>query len=165
MTIALARVDNRLVHGQILAAWAPALDADVLLVVDDEAAHNTLVRSAMEMAIPPELQFEVTPVAEAAAALRALPPKKRVLLLVRDVADAAHAVESGLPLTALNLGNVHFSHGRQAITQAVHLSPVELGQLSGLESRGIAVELRTLPRDTPLSLADIRHRMEPGRPA
>src|SRR4051812_47533027 len=73
MPIVLARVDNRLVHGQILSAWLPALGADALLVADDEAARNPLVRSAMEIAIPPDVQFDVVPVENIAAAVKKIP--------------------------------------------------------------------------------------------
>lgn len=165
MTIALARVDNRLVHGQILSAWLPALGADAVLVLDDEAARNTLVRSAMEIAIPPDVQFEVAPIAGAAAALARLPPGAVTIVLVRDVDDAVRAFDAGLPLPRLNLGNVHFSHGRSPISQAVYLSRHETDALTALEARGVAVELRTLPRDTPVGLAELRRRVEAGSPA
>ena len=63
--VALVRVDNRLVHGQVLEAWLPALDAHGILVADDEAAGNVLARSAMSLAIPPGVVFEVLRIAAA----------------------------------------------------------------------------------------------------
>ena len=68
--VALIRVDNRLVHGQVLEAWLPALDAHGVLVADDEAAGNVLARSAMALAIPPKVQFQVLRVSAAAELLR-----------------------------------------------------------------------------------------------
>jgi PTS system mannose-specific IIB component len=160
--IALARVDNRLVHGQILSAWLPALKADALLVIDDESARNTLVRSAMEIAIPPDVLFDVVPVAQASETLKRLRSSRRAIVLLRDVADAATAIAGGLRLTRLNLGNIHFSHGRVPVSQAVYLSPEELAVLEKLAADGIEVELKTLPTDAPLTLADIRRRMSEG---
>lgn len=163
--IALARVDNRLVHGQILSAWVPALNVDTLLVLDDEASRNTLVRSAMEIAIPPDVQFEVAPIELAAAKVTKLRPGAHAILLFRDVADVVRAVESGLQLAKLNLGNVHYSHGRAAISQSMHLSAEEIGELEQLEKRGISVELKTLPRDVAVPLAEIKRRALAVSPA
>lgn len=162
MAIALARVDNRLVHGQILSAWVPALDADALLVLDDEAARDTLLRSAMELAIPPDVAFEVVPVADAKPALARLPARAKVIVLVRDVRDATRAIDAGLGIERLNLGNVHFTRGRAPVSQAVYLSLDEVEALAELEARGIAVELRTLPREPPVPLGEIRRRVEAG---
>src|SRR5439155_1215011 len=68
--VAMVRVDNRLVHGQVLEAWLPALDATAILVADDEAAGNVLARSAMTLAIPPGVKFEVVRLQAAAEMLR-----------------------------------------------------------------------------------------------
>lgn len=160
MPIVLARVDNRLVHGQILSAWLPALDADALLVIDDEAASNTLVRSAMEIAIPPDVHFEVAPLSQAREAAARLPRGARAIVLLRDVSDAAEALLGGLVVERLNLGNVHFSRGRAAVSQAVYLSIDEIAKLEAVEHGGVPVELRTLPRDPPVTLAELRRRVQ-----
>ena len=160
MTIALARVDNRLVHGQVLSAWVPALELDSIIVLDDEAARNTLLRTAMEIAIPPDVQFEVSPVAQASAALARVKGSHRTLVLLRDVGDVSRAMDAGLPLTRLNLGNVHFANGRKPVTQAVYLSPEEIAVLQSIEGRGVIVELKTLPRDVPVPLAELKHRVD-----
>lgn len=159
MSVVLARVDNRLVHGQILSAWVPSLEIDAIVVADDEAAGNTLVRSAMAIAIPPDVQFTVVPVARVAEAVTAQGPRARTLVLVRDVADARRALDAGLVLTSLNLGNVHFASDRSSVTPSVHLSVAEVAELDALEGRGIAIELRTLPRDTPMPLTEVARRV------
>lgn len=162
MSIVLARVDNRLVHGQILATWVPALDVDSILVLDDELSRNTLARSAMELAIPPDVQFDVSPVAQGTTALAKLSGHHRTIILLRDVADASRALDAGVPLTHLNLGNVHFADGRQAVSQAVHLSLDEMAVLESISGRGVAVELKTLPRDKAMPLNEMKDRVEAG---
>ena len=162
MSIVLARIDNRLVHGQILATWVPALDVDSILVLDDELARNTLARSAMELAIPPDVQFEVSPVAQASAAFARLSHHQRTIILLRDVADASRALDAGLPLTRLNLGNVHIADGRHLVSQAVFLSSDEIAVLESIAGRGVAIELQTLPRDKAMPLAEMKHKVEEG---
>lgn len=160
MPIVLTRIDNRLVHGQILSSWLPKLQADTLVVLDDEAAQNTLVRSAMEIAIPPDLRLEIAAVAQAGEVLDALPPQARTLVLLRDVDDATRAFDAGAPFRQLNLGNIHHAHDRHSVTPSVYLSDDEFEALDKLSSRGVEIELRTLPDDQPLSLADVGQRLQ-----
>ena len=160
-SVALVRVDNRLVHGQVLEAWLPALDAHGILVADDEAAGNVLARSAMSLAIPPRVKFEVLRVAAAAEALKAGgkgPPAPRTLVLLRDVRDAVQLHELGVQIPRLNLGNVHFGAGRRQVSPSVFLDPAELAALSRLAGEGTQVEVRAVPSDPPLKLSEIQAR-------
>lgn len=159
MPVVLARVDNRLLHGQILSAWVPALDARAVVVADDETADNPLARRAMALAVPPEVQFEIAPLAGTREALSTVATRPTVLL-IRDVASAAALVEAGVGLEQLNLGNVHFDPARRLVTQSVYLSSDELEALEALATQGVSIELRTLPREQPLSLPEIRRRFE-----
>ena len=161
--IALVRVDNRLVHGQVLEAWLPALDAQGILVADDEAAGNVLARSAMALAIPPRVAFQVVKVAAAADLLRPGgkgPPAARTLLLLRDVRDAVSLRESGVRLPRLNLGNIHFAAGRKPISPSVFLARNEVEALQGLAAAGTQVEVRAVPTEPALSLEQIKSRFE-----
>ena len=159
--IALVRVDNRLVHGQVLEAWLPALDAHGILVADDEAAGNVLARSAMALAIPPGVSFQVLRVQQAADQLK--PGGKgaqavRTLVLLRDVRDAVALREGGVPIPQLNLGNVHFGAGRKQVSPSVFLDQAELLALEQLEAAGTHVEIRAVPSEAPLQLPQIKAR-------
>lgn len=159
--IALVRVDNRLVHGQVLEAWLPALDAHGILVADDEAAGNVLARSAMSLAIPPKVSFQVVRVQAAAEMLKPGgkgPLGERTLVLLRDVRDAVQLHELGVPIPRLNLGNVHFGHGRRQVSPSVFLDAGEVAALERLASSGTQVEVRAVPSEVPIPLADIKSR-------
>jgi mannose/fructose/N-acetylgalactosamine-specific phosphotransferase system component IIB len=164
--VALIRVDNRLVHGQVLEAWLPALDAHAVLVADDEAAGNVLARSAMALAIPPKVQFQVMKIAAAAELLRpggSGVPGVRTLLLVRDVRDAAALHGLGVRLPQLNLGNVHFATGRRQVAPSVYLDGTEMETLARLATSGTEIEARAVPSEhpTPLSLLQSRFSSPP----
>lgn len=164
--VALIRVDNRLVHGQVLEAWLPALDAHGVLVADDEAASNVLARSAMALAIPPKVQFQVLKVSGAAELLRPGgkgAPGVRTLVLVRDVRDAMALAEQGVALPRLNLGNVHFATGRRQVAPTVYLDAGELEALSRLASRGTEVEVRAVPAEHPTALSVLQSRFAAGQ--
>lgn len=159
--VALVRVDNRLVHGQVLEAWLPALDAHGILVADDEAAGNVLARSAMSLAIPPGVVFEVLRIAAAVELLKPGgkgPRATRTLLLLRDVRDAVALHEGGVPMPQLNLGNVHFAAGRKQVSPSVFLDAGELSALEKLAEAGTRVEVRAVPSEKPLALPELKAR-------
>jgi PTS system mannose-specific IIB component len=158
--ISLVRVDNRLLHGQILETWIPRLGIDEVVVGDDEAASSDLARAAMTLCVPPDLPIRVLPVREVPwAALAA--GKRRVLVLLRDVAALAAARVGGLsPHLApkVNLGNVHFGPGRRPVTPSVFLAGPELEALRDLAAAGFELEARAIPSEPPAGLADIERR-------
>jgi len=161
--VSLMRVDNRLVHGQVLEAWLPALDAHGILVADDEAAGNVLARAAMALAIPPKVSFEVMRVAEAAQRLRPGgkgPQSPRTLVLLREVRDALVLQELGVPIPQLNLGNVHFGQGRRQVSPSVFLDERDLAALDRLATQGTRVEARAVPSEPPLALGDLKARFD-----
>ncbi len=159
--VALVRVDNRLVHGQVLEAWLPALGAHGILVADDEAAGNVLARSAMALAIPPKVSFQVLRVEAAADLLKPGgkgPQASRTLVLLRDVRDAVALHDQGVRIPRLNLGNVHFGAGRRQVAPSVFLDAGEMAALEKLAAEGTDVEVRAVPGETPLPLAEIKSR-------
>jgi len=154
--IALVRVDNRLIHGQVVSTWIPHLKVDKVVVVDDEAASSPLVQAAMSMAVPPHLDVAIVPRKD--ADLRALAAvRERVLVLVRDVANA-EAVLDQVSVPDLNLGNVHFGEGRKAVSPSVFLSDGEVEALARIAARGTEVEARAVPSDHKVGLDELRAR-------
>lgn len=158
--IALLRVDNRLVHGQVLVTWVPHLEAKRIVIADDEAAKSPLARAAMTLALPPGLEAVIEPLGGVDwKALSASPSP--MLVLLRDIPDLERAGEKGLGpglVRTLNLGNVHYTPGRRQITPSVFLSAEELAALRRLEAQGFSVEARALPQDAALPLAEIERR-------
>jgi len=156
--IAFVRVDNRLIHGQVVEAWLPELKVGRILVADDGAAANALTRAAMGLAVPPQVKVDIAPMATADFA-SAMSSPERVLVLVRDVEGALRARERGLAVTTLNLGNVHFTPGRFQVSASVFLSPSELVALRGLAASGAAIEVRAVPREKSLGLGEIETKL------
>jgi PTS system N-acetylgalactosamine-specific IIB component len=153
--ISLLRVDNRLLHGQILETWAPRLRARRVVVADDEAAASPLAQAAMTLCVPPDLPVDIRALATVDWAALAAAPEV-VLVLVREVAGLARAAANGLtPALAprLNLGNVHYAPGRKPLTPSVYLADEEVRTVKELAERGFEVEARAVPSDAPVGAA------------
>lgn len=162
--IPLVRVDNRLLHGQVLETWIPSLGAGEIVVADDEAAASPLARAAMTLCVPPEVPARILRLGEVPWRELAASGRK-VLVLVRDVATVVAARAAGLsPALApkVNLGNVHFSVGRRPVTPSVFLSPEEVAALGDLVRAGFEVEARAIPTDSPVGFGEIERRVGGG---
>jgi N-acetylgalactosamine PTS system EIIB component len=162
--IVLIRVDNRLLHGQILEAWVPRLRVQKVVIADDLAASSPLALAAMTLCVPPELPIVVRPVGEVDWAGLAA-DRSRTLVLVRDVADLSRAAAAGLTAQlapTVNVGNIHFAPGRHAITPSVFLGDPELETLRSLEGEGFSIEARAIPAEPPAGMAEIERRYAAG---
>jgi PTS system N-acetylgalactosamine-specific IIB component len=158
--IALVRVDNRLLHGQILETWIPRLGIQEIVVADDEAAGSDLARAAMTLCVPRDVLVRVLAVKDVPWAELASAPRA-ALVLVRDVA-ALHAARGvGLSpalVRRVNLGNVHFGPGRRPVTPSVFLAAPEIAALRALAAEGFEIEARAIPSEPPTGLDDIERR-------
>jgi len=159
--ISLVRVDNRLIHGQVVEAWVPRLRATRMVVADDEAFETPLVRAAMALAVPSSVEVRIQPLSAVDYA-SLLEDKSRTMLLIRDVAAVLAAREKGLRLTHLNLGNIHYAPGRRKVSASVFLSKDELAQLKILAEQGVEIEARGVPTDAPVNLPEMTDRFAKG---
>ena len=152
--VILYRVDDRLVHGQVVEGWVPHLQADVLAVVSDEIAGDEMRRTIMRFATPEDVDLKVMTVAEAAAWLPgAQKSEHKVLVLLPGLAEALQLSRDGLPIKSLNIGGMHYSAGKNfSIGKAIFLNDDDCSALKALSAAGITIEGRGVPSDTPLDL-------------
>jgi PTS system mannose-specific IIB component len=155
--ITLVRVDNRLIHGQVVEAWLPFLKVSRVVVADDEAASSPLIRAAMALAVQSAIEVLIQPLAQVdfAGVSR---DGVRTLVLLRDVASVPFAKAHGLAMEHLNLGNVHFGTGRRQVSPSVFLAEAELQALQGLAQDGVRVEAQAVPGEKPVALLDLSER-------
>ena len=153
MALVLVRVDDRLIHGQVVEGWLRVIQAGRIVVVSDQAAGDPLQVSLMRLAVPPEVQVMVLRVQEAASALNAGEwPQERVLLLLPGLREVSLLVEAGVSFESINLGGLHDAPGRSSLTASLALSPEERQELRRLLDRKIRIETRALPTDEILSV-------------
>jgi len=142
------RIDNRLVHGQVIESWLPFTDARFIVVANDELAADELRQQIMSIAIPLGIDISFVPVAgaqEHLAAKKLL--NKDVLVLLASCADARRAFESGLVFQRLNLGNLHYGPGKRQLCQHIALSKEDEGCLAFLAGKGVNLDYRCIPSD------------------
>ncbi|MBI5744370.1 MAG: PTS sugar transporter subunit IIB [Elusimicrobia bacterium] len=152
--IILYRVDDRLVHGQVVEGWVPHLRAEELAVVSDEIAGDEMRRAIMRFATPEGVDLKILTVAEAGAYLpEAEKSARKVLLLLPGLTEAVQLSGKGLRIPSLNIGGMHYSAGKNfSIGKAIFLSQEDCTALKALSAAGIAIEGRGVPSDAPVDL-------------
>lgn len=158
MDFVLIRVDNRLVHGQILEAWVPSVKASCIVVVDDEVSGDFFRETVIKMAVPRDIEVLIFGVDEFSEVFSTLGRDgKKAILLFSSIHDAFKAFNSGFKYLALNIGNVYNDNGRQC-SSSICLTDRDFEEISLLNGAGVTVELRCVPRDKPVNFKEIQKR-------
>jgi PTS system mannose-specific IIB component len=154
--IALVRVDNRLVHGQILEAWVPHLDAECIMVVDDNSAADFFCETVIRMAVPSHIEVNICSVEDFASHYSFARGKgKKTIVLFANIADALRAHELGFQFNKLNIGNINHEEYRLCCSPSVFLCDTEIDDiLKLLRVKGVAVELKRVPREKGMDIKD-----------
>lgn len=148
MGVTLLRVDDRLIHGQVVEGWVPYLKVDLVVVISDTAYNDEVQAALMKMALPPSVGLLVVPVAGGAAALA--DPKlasRSALVLVPSPSEALALVESGVKLDRINVGGLHHTVGKVQLGRALFLDEKDRLALKALKAKGVRLEGRALPAD------------------
>ena len=146
--MAFVRVDNRLVHGQIIETWLPFTHARAILVVNDALAADFLRQEIMSLAIPDGVAIMFLPVADLAGYFSHAPlDLPEALILFASCRDAQAAYEHGFDFANLNLGNLHYAPGKKQVCPHVALSKEDESCLDFFRDKGVRLDYRCVPGD------------------
>jgi PTS system mannose-specific IIB component len=151
--IVFIRIDDRLIHGQVVEGWVNFLKANSILVADDSVAANTLQRSIMEIAAPQGLKVSIGKVEDICDQVRSSPPSgERAILLFSNPAAVLRAIQLGLPCRELNIGGMHYTPGKRKLIDVLAVDDRDLEALRGIAARGVKVSVQPVPNQKPLPL-------------
>lgn len=146
----LVRIDNRLIHGQIIETWLPYTGAKSVIVANDDLAHDILQQEIMSLAIPQTVASTFVSVDEVQGVVSgslAGSAEPGAIILFSNCADARRAFDSGFGFPVLNIGNVHYSPGKRQISPSVALSVEDESCLRHLNRKGVELDFRCVPND------------------
>ncbi len=153
MPIEVFRIDDRLIHGQVVVGWGQPLDLAFIVLVDDEVAASDWERDLYRMGVPPEMEVHFESVASALTRMADYQQMPRAgLLLTGDTAAMRALVEGGAPITQVNIGGVHHRADRVPRLRYVYLSPAEEADLRAMAAHGVIIGARDVPAATPVML-------------
>ncbi len=148
MGLVLTRIDNRLIHGQVLESWVPFVHADCIVVANDEIASAPLKKLMMESSVPSRIRVEIGTVEDIAKLFGAGElERQNTLLLFGSTGDALRAYRLGLTYQQLNLGNLHAGEGKERLSCTIFIDPQGVADLEELENAGVEISARCIPAD------------------
>ncbi len=157
MTLKLVRVDDRLIHGQVVAIWLRTLGARRIVIVDDRTARDDFLREILELAAPPGVPVEVHEVESGIERVRALVnDPEPVFVLMRSPVTAVRLQEAGIEFSLLNVGGIGAGPGRKPLYRNISASPEEIAAMRQLEAMGTRVELRIVEGDRPVLFSSVK---------
>ncbi|MDR0921328.1 MAG: mannose/fructose/sorbose PTS transporter subunit IIA [Lactobacillales bacterium] len=157
MDYVLARIDSRLLHGQVATAWTKATHPTRIIVVSDAVAKDDLRKKLIQQAAPPGVKAHVVPVDQMIKIANDDQHfgGQRALLLFETPQDALRAVEGGVPLKEINVGSMAHSPGKVQPNKVLAFSQDDIDTFNKLKKDGVAFDVRKVPNDSKGNMDEI----------
>ncbi|MEO2610885.1 PTS sugar transporter subunit IIB [Enterococcus faecium] len=149
------RIDERLIHGQVAGIWAPSLHTQRIIVINDEAAADSLQKSSLRMAAPTSMRLSVLPVESAAKNIRSGKyGKQRLFLVFKNPTAVLRYLKAGGKLTHVNVGNMSYKEGSKDITKSIKVLEEEIDVFESIAAMDINVTAQLVPNDPVVDFMD-----------
>ena len=157
MAVLLHRIDDRLIHGQVVIGWGRPLGAQFVALVDDQVAGSDWERDLYRMGVPPEVELIFADVAEAARLAPAWRADPRPgIVLTADIPTMIAFRQKVGGIETVNLGGLHHRPGRSLRLPYIYLTDDEFHTLEQLEASGTRVTAQDLPTAPAVPLEALR---------
>lgn len=156
INIKLARLDTRLLHGQVATAWTPDSKANRIIVVSDAVAKDELRKSLIQQAAPNNVRANVVPISKMIEVAK----DDRfggvdAFLLFETVEDVLAAVEGGVPIKTLNVGSMAHSEGKTMVNKVLSMDKTDVAAFEKLRDLGVEFDVRKVPNDSKANLFEL----------
>ena len=145
MSVVLYRIDDRLVHGQVMTAWTKIYQTMRIFVIDDETAADGFLSDVMKMAMPGEYDLRIVNTKDGIAAIQADTSDTKAMVLVKGPKVIKELLAGGVDIKELNVGNMGAGAERRAISRSTQLTPAEYADLQEIADAGVRVYLQMMP--------------------
>ena len=156
MKIVLARIDDRLIHGQVATVWSKVTGCQRIIVCDDDVAKDKIRSTLLKQVAPAGIKSHVV---ELDKAIRVYENPKyendKCLLLFTNPTSVLYMVEHGVPIKSVNIGGMSFKEGKRQITGAVSVDQKDTDSFMKLNEKGIELEIRKVDTDKKIMLMDV----------
>jgi PTS system mannose-specific IIB component len=154
--IVLARVDDRLIHGQVVVGWVNEVKADHIVVINEEVSKNEEKKNIMRLAVPKKIKLSFFSPQEAGEELKnSAFAKSRLLLLFSNPGDVIPLIRAGISIKEVNIGGMRYSSGKKEIIKSVFVSKEDIDALKKLSSLGISIIAKAVPTDRPVDVGKL----------
>ena len=147
--IVLTRIDNRLIHGQVATMWSSSVGANLLLVANDEVASNKMRQGLMDMAAPNGVDTRYWTLEKTINTIHKAADRQKIFIICQSPEDVLTLVEGGVPITKVNIGNMHMANGKRQVAGTVAVDDNDVEAFKKLKEKGVELEIRKVPTEAP----------------
>ena len=154
--LGLVRIDDRLIHGQVITVWCRHQRFTRIVIVDDGMAADSFMQEVLSLAAPPDLQVDVLSIEEGINSLgETAPDRETTMVLLKSPLAAKRLYDGGLKYNALNVGGIGSAPGRKNVFKNIAFSEEEVVILKYLMDQGVEITLLTVPGEKSKSFSDL----------
>ncbi len=147
--ILLGRIDNRLVHGQVGVTWTKTIGCNLIVVVDDDLVNDKLQQDLMAItADNAGVQIRFFTVQKTIDVIHKASDSQKIFIVTKTPHEMLKLIEGNVPITKVNVGNMHFTQGKKQLSKKVYVDEAELASLRKMKSLGVDIFIQDIPGDS-----------------
>lgn len=155
MNITLARIDDRLIHGQVTTVWSKVANAQRIIICNDDVYNDDVRRTLLRQAAPPGMKVNVVNIEKAVAVYHNPQYQgETVFYLFTNPQDVLTMVQQGVKIATLNIGGMAWRPGKKQLTKAVSLDATDINAFQQLDTLGVKLDLRVVASDPSVNILD-----------
>ncbi|HCT3999585.1 TPA: PTS sugar transporter subunit IIB [Salmonella enterica subsp. enterica serovar Agona] len=154
-TVSLLRIDDRLIHGQVMTGWVKHINATKIIIIDDELVHDDFMISVLEMAVPNHMTLNIFNVAQAIDVLSNVKDDgedDKIIILVKSPIPVLALLQGGVNFEELIVGGMGVNEKRSRLYRNLAASDVERAAFREINQLGGPINIKVLPSDAPMEL-------------
>lgn len=145
--IVLSRIDERLIHGQVGVQWVGFAGANLVLVANDEVATDSVQQNLMEMVLAEGIAVRFWSLQKVIDNIHRAAERQKILLVCKTPRDFLTLVQGNVPVKRINVGNMHYSLGKNQIAKTVSVDAQDIAAFHALEQQGVACYIQGVPTE------------------
>ncbi|EGF2870993.1 PTS sugar transporter subunit IIB [Salmonella enterica] len=154
-TVSLLRIDDRLIHGQVMTGWVKHINATKIIIIDDELVHDDFMISVLEMAVPNHMTLNIFNVAQAIDVLSNIKDDgedDKIIILVKSPIPVLALLQGGVNFEELIVGGMGVNEKRSRLYRNLAASDVKRAAFREIDQLGVPINIKVLPSDAPMEL-------------
>ncbi|MBA7510049.1 PTS system fructose-specific EIIB component [subsurface metagenome] len=156
MGMVLVRIDDRLIHGQVVENWMKFLKINHVIVVNDFVANDRMQKTLFSMAVPDHAKISILTITQAKEAiLNGQFEGDKTMLLLVSPQDVLNLINKGVRIKEVNVGGMHYSPDKRQILKAISVSKEDIQAFQELDKLGVYLEARMVPNDEKIDIMKI----------
>ncbi|MBC2315489.1 PTS sugar transporter subunit IIB [Listeria booriae] len=155
MGIELVRIDDRLIHGQVVTTWVKQKEIEQILIINDKIANDPVQKSVFDLMAPQDVNVRTFGVDEFIQITKKTQIKRKTLLLLTNPKDVLDLKRGEVLFSKLNLGGMKFTPDRKQYTKSISLTDEDKADLIQLSELNVDISVQMIPSDKPILLLEL----------